>query len=89
MSGIRLDGIDHMPNWTVVGNASIATYMFPMVNAIPSFAPIKIETVSKVIMGFRRMLQMFKTKLTLFKVNNRKPRTRCKICSNLTIKTPK
>ena len=37
--------------------------------------------------GARKMLQLFKTKSTLFKVNNRNTTTRYKICSKLTIKT--
>ena len=61
--------------------------MFPVVNAIPGFVSVKIETVLKVIMDIRRMLQMFETKPTLFKVKNRDTRTRCIICSKLTIKT--
>ena len=65
----------------------MATHMFPVVNAIPGFVSVKIETVLKVIMDIRRMLQMFETKPTLFKVKNRDTRTRCIICSKLTIKT--
>ena len=62
----------------------MAAHIFPVVNAIPGFVSIKIETVSKVIMDIRirRMLQTFETKPTLLKVNNRDTRTRCKICQN-------
>ena len=61
--------------------------MFPVLNVIPGFVSIKIETMLIVIVDARKMLQMFKTKSTLFKVNNRNTTTRYKICSKLTIKT--
>ena len=94
MLDIRLDGINQMRNWnkereSVVSNVLMATHMFSVVNAIPGFVSIKIETVLKVIMDIRMMLHMFKTKLILFKVNNRNTRTRCKICSKLSIKSPR
>ena len=92
MSGIGLDGMDHMPNRNETRERCrqcfMATLMFPVVNAIPDFVSIKIETVSKVIMGIRIMLQMFETKVKLFKVNNRDTTARCKICLKLAIKTP-
>ena len=53
---------------SVFGNASMATHIFPAVNAIPGFVSIKVETVPKVIMDIRRIFQMFQTKATLFKV---------------------
>ena len=40
------------------------------------------------IMDSRIILQMFNTKSTLFKVNNRNTRARCKTCLKLTIKAP-
>ena len=84
MSDIRLDGIDHMPNWmekrSAVGSASMTRPMFPVVNAILDFVSLKIETVSKVILDIRRMLRMFEIKPTLFKVGNRNTRTRCETC---------
>ena len=77
-----------MKRESIVGNVFMATHMFPVVNAIPDFVSIKIETVSKVIMGIRSMLQMFETKLKLVRVNNRDTTARCKICLKLAIKTP-
>ena len=64
-----------------MGNASIATPKFPVVNAITGFTSITLKTVSKVTIDIRRMLQVFETKPTLFKVNNRNTRTKCKIRS--------
>ena len=54
--------------------------MFPVVNGIPGFVSIKIETVLKATMDIRIMLPIFESKPTLFKVKNRNTRTRCKIC---------
>ena len=70
-----------MKGESVIGNASMATHKFPVVNAITGFVSIKLKTVSKLTMDTRRMLQVFETKLTLFNVNNRNTRTRCKIRS--------
>ena len=61
--------------------------MFPVVNTIPGFVSVKIESASKFIMGIRKILQMFESKSILFKVSNRNTRTRYKICPKLTINT--
>ena len=55
---------------SVVNIVSNATHMFLVVN---------------VVIDIRRMLQMSETKPKLFKFNNGKTRTKCKICSKLTI----
>ena len=39
-------------------------------------------------MGYRVKSQIFSAGIYLFKYNNRNTRTRCEICSKLTIKTP-
>ena len=64
--------------------------MYTILNGIPGFASLKIETVSKVIMDVRRMFQMFEfeSKPTLFKANSKNTRTKCKIYSKLNIKKP-
>ena len=49
--------------------------LLPVVNPLPGFVLIKLETVSKVVTDVRRMLEMLETKPTLFKVNRRKTRT--------------
>ena len=49
--------------------------LLPVVNPVPGFVLIKLETISKVITDVRRMLEMLETKPTLFKVNRRNTRT--------------
>ena len=73
-----MDRIDHMANWNEKRALSIMPrllLLLPVVNPLPGFVLIKLETVSKVITDVRRMLEMLETKPTLFKVNRRNTRT--------------